>query len=157
MTTNIELAKQIARHVTLESISLKKAVIESDLIDGLPDEVGLSQQYRCRFEKVETADAIKLRVFVDFQFFAKRILDGAETGDAASLDATFVLSYLLPQAFDAEERCYSQFAEVNGPYNVWPYWRELVQTATGRIGLSGITVPVFRPPVVEIEDGPTCE
>lgn len=46
------------------------------------------------------------------------------------------------------------FAELNGIYNAWPYWRELAQNLMARIGLYGIVVPVFRIASDENEERP---
>jgi preprotein translocase subunit SecB len=32
---------------------------------------------------------------------------------------------------------------MNGIYNIWPYWREYVQTTTSRLGLPPLTLPVL--------------
>ena len=155
MTTNLGLAGKVAKHVELETVVLKRATIESDFEpDAPPQEIGLSQQYRCRYERKGEPSADRVTIWVDFQFFAKKIEAGEEIGDAVKLDATFVLTYSLPSDLTIEEHCFQHFAEVNGPYNAWPYWRELVQSATGRVGLSGITVPVYRPPKREVDDLP---
>lgn len=39
-----------------------------------------------------------------------------------------------------------EFGKANGLYHVWPYWREYVQSALGRLRLPGITIPMFRLP-----------
>ena len=39
-----------------------------------------------------------------------------------------------------------QFAEVNGIYNTWSYIREVVASSLTRLGLSGVLLPVWRPP-----------
>jgi preprotein translocase subunit SecB len=36
------------------------------------------------------------------------------------------------------------FAKTNGMLNVWPYWREYVQSASLRAGLPPLTLPLFR-------------
>ena len=36
------------------------------------------------------------------------------------------------------------FAEHSGLHTAWPYWREFVQSATTRLGLPALTIPVFR-------------
>lgn len=146
MTTNIEMAGKLAREVALQVITLRKANVETDFDPvEIPEELAVSQQYRCAFEKVQETDGIRIDVLIDFTFFAKGIVDGNTVGDVFKLDATFLLVYRTAGDFEVEADCYRYFAEINGPYNCWPYWRELVQTATGRAGLSGFTIPVFRP------------
>jgi len=36
------------------------------------------------------------------------------------------------------------FGKVNGLFNVWPYWRELVQSVTTRMALPPLTLPVLH-------------
>jgi hypothetical protein len=61
-----------------------------------------------------------------------------------SLQAAFDLLYELPKAKDFSAAALSHFANVNGVYNAWPYWRELVQSITVRMGLPPVVLPVFR-------------
>jgi preprotein translocase subunit SecB len=37
------------------------------------------------------------------------------------------------------------FGDLNGVYNVWPYWREYVQSTVTRMGMPPLPIPVFRP------------
>lgn len=145
MTTNIQLARQVASRVQLESITLKRAVIDSDIdVEALPESLVLEQQHRSAFSRQKKGDSHFVTVLVEFQFFARES-NADSASDLVKLDAEFKLSYSIDGAEEIEDRCFHHFAELNGPYNAWPYWRELVQSATGRVGLSGITVPVFRP------------
>ena len=151
MTTNIQLARQVAKFVTLKSIVLKSAHLESFFDPGkAPATVSLTQQHRCLFEEKREDEQRAIHVLAEFQFSASE--QGGDGGEVAKLVASFVLVYALPVDAVFEERCLKFFAELNGPYNAWPYWRELVQTATGRIGLAGIMVPLYRPVGVEIPD-----
>jgi preprotein translocase subunit SecB len=36
------------------------------------------------------------------------------------------------------------FAKANGMLNVWPYWRDFVQSSVTRAGLPPLTLPLFR-------------
>jgi hypothetical protein len=76
----------------------------------------------------------------------------AENADArkiAEVSATFALRYAVPADVLAAltEDDVRDFADMNGLYNAWPYWRELLQSTTGRIGLHGVVAPVFRIPI----------
>lgn len=156
MTTNIELAKQVADHVALQSVTLKSASIDTSLDPlALPGQVGMTQGYRSNFERIPTSDRDKLIVTVDFKFNAKEGDDSPS--ELVALSASFSLIYWLEPDVRIDDRCFRHFAEVNGPYNAWPYWRELVQSVTGRVGMAGVTIPVFRvtPKIVEaIEETP---
>jgi hypothetical protein len=161
VTTNIELAKKISKHVDLLLVTLRKADIRADFDPfEIPDDMELTQKYRCGYDTSTHADNGRLAVFVELAFSAREkgeITNEESTevelgSEVVALDATFLLVYALDSSIDLDPKCVEHFANVNGPYNVWPYWRELVQTAAGRVGLGNITVPVFRPPVFEIND-----
>ena len=44
------------------------------------------------------------------------------------------------------------FAQANGTFNLWPYWREFVQSTSTRMGLPALTVPSYR--IEEAFSGP---
>ncbi|MFC4764742.1 hypothetical protein [Dyella koreensis] len=160
MTTNLELAREVGAHVVLRSITLRNAHIDSNLNPlHVPSDVAMTQGYRSSFSQHEEDGRKQLIVLTDFKFSAKvgagdnSDAEGVEQSDEdlVALEATFQLIYSLPLELTVDEECYKHFAEINGPYNAWPYWRELVQSVTGRVGLAGITIPVFRPPKIEIQ------
>lgn len=64
---------------------------------------------------------------------------------AVSIHASFLLRYDFNDGFEKyPEEAFKSFAEMNGVFNAWPYWREFVQSATIRMGLPALTIPVFR-------------
>lgn len=153
VTTNLELAKVVAKHVQIRSIALRSARVESE-IDPLapPKELQPSQGYRARYERLGEHNE-QLRVVMEFEFHAQRLgEDEAPHDGVVHLAATYVLDYSLPENLELSANALEQFAILNGAYNAWPYWRELVQTVTGRVGLVAITVPVYRPKVMNVED-----
>jgi hypothetical protein len=161
MPTNMERAGLIARQVELHSVSLYRADVASH-VDPLapPEELQLRQGYRARYEMPKRHPE-HLFVYVDLNFAASAPT-GDDTGpDRVVLEATYLLVYMLKADAEKPEDALQHFAELNGTYNVWPYWRELVQTVTGRVGLAAITVPVFRPRArnleVTAEEGETAE
>jgi preprotein translocase subunit SecB len=66
-------------------------------------------------------------------------------------DASFVLTYQADNFDGLTQEGFEQFANLNGVYNAWPYWREFVQNTIGRMGLPPLTIPVFR--IVEPSSG----
>ncbi len=71
---------------------------------------------------------------------------GAEPRTILRIHACFLAIYALepsdsgaltPEQTDA-------FGKVNGLFNVWPYWRELVQSVTTRMALPPLTLPVLH-------------
>ncbi len=72
------------------------------------------------------------------------------------IDASFVLTYKIDSFKGLTQKGFEQFANLNGIYNAWPYWRELVQNTIARMGLSSLTIPVFRivgPPTEKVSKG----
>jgi hypothetical protein len=156
VTTNLDLAKQVADHVALQSVTLKSAAIDTALDPlALPAQVGMTQGYRSSFDRFPTEGREKLVVTVDFKFNAKEGDDAPS--DLVALSASFSLIYWLEPDVSIDDRCFRHFAELNGPYNAWPYWRELVQSVTGRVGMAGVTIPVFRVSSAVIDDQPAEE
>ncbi len=62
-----------------------------------------------------------------------------------NIESQFIAVYQVPSMDGLTKEHIDAFGEVNGPYNVWPYWREFVQNATSRMGLTPLTLPVHRP------------
>lgn len=146
MPTDFALAQTIARDVKLVAVTLCSTDLDSR-VDPLhpPAELQLDHGYRARFELRPSAPE-HVYVFIDFKFEAAL---GQESGEPASkptlsLNATYLALYELPSATQRDERALQYFAQLNGTYNIWPYWRELVQTVTGRVGLTSYVVPVLR-------------
>jgi len=154
MATNLERASKVAKNVEMEGIFLRSTKVETGFEpDDLPQDVEMEIQYRTgmqRRQNKQNNSQPEVAVNVEFRFRMKGS-QGDESIQVISLDAEYLLVYLLNPNAEIEEDCFKHFAEVNGPYNAWPYWRELVHSVTGRVGLPGIVVPVFRPAAVEVK------
>ncbi len=61
-----------------------------------------------------------------------------------TVSADIRLEYDCEDAERFSERHLRAFAETNGVYNAWPYWREFVQNAVARMQLPPLVLPVFR-------------
>ena len=147
MATNLERASLVARAVEIESVTLTQIAMDADLDpQDAPRELRLSQQFRCRYETRE-AEQDRLFVYVSMLFDATVAPEGPAERRVMDLSATFQATYRIEDAAAFPKDALRHFADLNGTYNVWPYWRELVHTFAGRAGLSEIVVPVFKPPV----------
>ncbi len=65
------------------------------------------------------------------------------------IEAVFIAIYRVPSLKGIQQEHLKAFGELNGLYNLWPYWREFVQSATTRMGFPALTIPVFRPVIKE--------
>ena len=61
-----------------------------------------------------------------------------------SIETSFELQYRLPEGFRVDPDTLTTFAETNGIYNAWPYWREFVQSTFARMGLPPVVLPLLR-------------
>lgn len=69
-----------------------------------------------------------------------------ESADAKPLEISLTLeaTYKVPPELTFSNKQIDDFASTNGMLNVWPYWREFVQSITSRAGLPPLTLPLFR-------------
>ena len=68
---------------------------------------------------------------------------GAKTS-VVTVKAAFELTYGLPKGFAVTRRELEDFAETNGVFNAWPYWREFIQNMFARMDLRQPTLPLYR-------------
>ena len=151
MPTNLERASLVSRSVQIESVSLAKVAMNSDLGEESRSGVlQLSQRYRARYQ-LQPSDSRKVLVRVEFRFEAHCAGEGEPDRRVTDIEAEFLVVYRTnaDSAFPAD--ALQHFAGLNGTYNAWPYWRELVQSLMARTGMSGITVPVYTPKVRKVE------
>lgn len=137
-----ELAIKVANRVELKSVKLlncncKQAPNcpegEKDVVDKRTSQFEVNKE-----EKI-------IGVFI--KFFLNAFGKGVEQKNENSflrIEATFLLLYSITSIEDLDDRAFSSFAELNGVYNAWPYWREFVQNITSRMQLPTLTIPVFR-------------
>lgn len=151
MTTNLDLAKVVAQYVELQAVSLASASVNASIDPmSLPDDLKLRQGHRASYSRSGESGE-RLLVVLEFDFHANDEKEGETAQEVVGLEAVFHLRYSLPPGTDCPAEALEQFAWLNGAYNAWPYWRELVQTVTGRVGLAAVTVPVFRPKVKSVD------
>ncbi len=151
MPTNLERAGLVSQSVQIDSVSLTRMAMNTSLAEASANALlQLSQRYRARHDPSPT-DSDRVMVRVDLRFEAHTTSDGELDQRVADIEAEFLVVYRTDATSAFPTDALRHFAELNGTYNTWPYWRELVQNMTTRAGMPGITVPVFRPTVREVE------
>ncbi|WP_387691029.1 hypothetical protein [Photorhabdus sp. RM71S] len=72
--------------------------------------------------------------------------EGAESEDVTDvtvgIEAVFDATYLSEAKLTSDEL--KAFSENNVAFNVWPYWREYVQSACNRMGIPQINIPLYK-------------
>ena len=76
----------------------------------------------------------------EFEAFA----EGEPENQVLTINASFLLYYSVKDFEGLTKKGFEQFANLNGIYNAWPYWREFVQNTIARMGLPPLAIPVFR-------------
>ena len=58
------------------------------------------------------------------------------------IEAVYAVTYELKQTVSEQDA--EAFVRINGLFNVWPYWRELVHDVANRMGLVAPMVPLLK-------------
>jgi len=61
-----------------------------------------------------------------------------------TMEATFLATYHLKSMEGITGSHIDAFSEQNAVYNVWPYWREFIQSTMSRMALKQVSLPVYR-------------
>lgn len=92
-------------------------------------------------------------VLAQVRFLLEGRLKGSEGGESSLvIEATYQAVYSTPKELETSKAALDLFANTNATFNLWPYWREFVQTTGARMGVPGLTVPTYR--VEEAFTGP---
>jgi hypothetical protein len=113
-------------------------------VQEVGDDAGLLLNYKAHLKEGPDAAGV---FFVVARMNA-RVAEGAKADPYVSVSVAFELTYRLPEpeVQQASRADLQAFAEVNGVFNAWPYFREFVQAATSRMNLPPIVLPLYRAP-----------
>lgn len=93
--------------------------------------------------------------FVVAKIGTQLVSEQAKEEPLVSIETSFELQYRLPEGFRVGPDTLTTFAETNGIYNAWPYWREFVQSTFARMGLPPVVLPLLR--AREVMEKPEAE
>jgi hypothetical protein len=148
--TDYQLASAIARYVELRDVRLTDLnanliVAKNEMLQQPELDVELGRSMSCSIAYDTKALSVLAKLKADIHGPG----DGDKRGKTLiSIQCTYVLDYTFmveggPEG--AELQSYlDAFARVNGVFNVWPYFRELVQSVSARMAIPPIVVPVYR-------------
>jgi hypothetical protein len=71
--------------------------------------------------------------------------DAEKKQESLRVEATFGLMYVTRSLGTVSPEALAAFSQTVGVQNVWPYWREFVQSMTGRMGLPPLRMPLLNP------------
>ena len=138
----LEQAERIARSVELERVDVVRMSAERR-DGGGPPPAKLRLQLQHEARHVPSDDRAAIIVIADFGLEA---LEAESEAAVASAELSLCLRYQAVGNQDQEpgEAAVASFAEINGVYNAWPYWREYLHSTLGRLGLPGVLTPVLQ-------------
>ncbi|WP_145026773.1 hypothetical protein [Caulifigura coniformis] len=135
------MAYVVSQRVQIEWVKLLSfsANQKAGLLEGPPPTLSL------RSTTSQQLDGKNKQVRVAARFECIGTTDSQKSVPLLHIEAIYELVYSIPSTEGIEDRNIVAFGELNGLYNGWPYWRELVQSTLGRMGLPPFTLPVYRP------------
>lgn len=132
----MQLTAPISSRVQMDGIRLMGSRIESHIEKLEPMPVHFS------FRSTTRQDLEEKKIVVRAHF---DVCSEAEAGREKLLhiEATFCAVYNVDSTEGFEQENLDAFGRMNGIYNLWPYWREYVQSTTVRLGLPPLTLQVL--------------
>lgn len=143
MNRDIQAAKEIIAAVDLVDVRLAQAGCKSSVRSVA--EIEEPEFHISRSAKL-SKEGLKDGVFYVLASLQLTVAASAEDQgrELVSIRAQYEIKYRVPRKFATTQKALKSFANINGLYNAWPYFREFVQTTTQRMDLPGIVLPVYR-------------
>jgi len=137
----MERAGKIGQRVSIEDARLVGMTVKLGEVSGKdPSLVRLSHGHGFRRLPAES----KVQVLLGFRFELAHDDEVAKKEPVASIEATYCFTYAIPDLSAVDDSDLAAFAQVNGHFNAWPFWRELVHSTLGRMGLRSVALPSLR-------------
>jgi hypothetical protein len=93
-----------------------------------------------------------IAVIAHFEFMCRDAEQPADGDSDFGVSADFLVLYEAKSLSGLSAPNFQQFAELNGTYNAWPYWREFLHNTMSRMELKPFLLPVFR--IIGAAEGP---
>lgn len=134
-----KLAFEVHRNSELRRIRLARSRVESLVPENFPPPP-LTVSFRFSSKRLDAPEGI-LRLLVNFTMAAKsdqaRLLP-------VRIEAAFEADYALAEGFNPTDEHVKAFKSGNAIFNLWPYFREYLQTTLVRMALPPLTAPFLR-------------
>ncbi|WP_420599967.1 hypothetical protein [Neptuniibacter sp.] len=141
---NKELISEASRLLNVGTITIKQGFFTtSNEYSSIPEEEYILQGYNSttNCEEFETQEGMYAYIYT-YEAAIRAVTE--ENSDEAIMEikAIFEVVYTSPEEVNHE--VISEFGNHNVGYHVWPYWREFVQSTCMRLGISAISVPLYK-------------
>lgn len=161
MTEQLEAAAALIAAASLKRVRVLKATMATTL--RYADEVQVPQlQLSTQARADIVAEHGQPEFLVLAQLHADIVDVGVEGEDSdgedqdqdrrAGVVVTLELTYEVPADTELDEVALKAFAETNGIFNAWPYFREFVQSSFVRMDLPPVLLPLYRIHLEETDD-----
>lgn len=128
-------ARAVIACVELDSVRITRSRFVTSMDGRLVPSVELATSSRTIEEVKETALSVTLDLVLRGYKDEEPLLD---------INARIEAIYTVPAGSSFTPYQLRSFAKANGMLNVWPYWRDFVQSSVQRAGLPPLTLPLFR-------------
>lgn len=138
-----ELAAAVADRVQIHDVRLVEChARQTDAIGRGKRPIQLANDVETDFVVASEAKSILVLARFQLRGWVGKDVPGADP--PLSIGGTFGLRYSASSLDHLGDDQLRAFAQINGVFNAWPYWREFVQNSAARMGLPRLILPVFR-------------
>jgi len=127
-----------------DRVELKDVRLVSSKCDQTPGATSGKKAYEIDYSTEVQVDRKSGYVIVIAKFHFEAFIESKTSQPVILIDASFLLSYRIENFEGLTQKGFERFANLNGVYNAWPYWREFVQNTIVRMGLPSLSIHVFR-------------
>jgi preprotein translocase subunit SecB len=127
-----------------DRVQLKDVRLISCKCDQTPEATLGKKSYNISYSTEVQVDRKNGYIIVTAKFHFEAFTESKTQKPVILIDASFLLAYKIENFEGLTQKGFDQFANLNGIYNAWPYWREFVQNTVARMGLPSLSIPVFR-------------
>lgn len=138
----IALAAAVADRVEIRDVRLIRSTCHQSPKAAQASKLDATLNRQTDVQIDESKNAIA--VIAHFEFSARAVARPDDAEPDLQLSADFLVLYTAKSLSGLTKLNFQKFGELNGTYNAWPYWRELLQNTMTRMQLKPFVLPVFR-------------
>lgn len=139
---DVKLAFTVQQNANISRVRLANSRIDSELpIDG-EGAIAVSFNFKSRVLTGGAPDTLRLRI--DFSVIGQCETTSIGLRRIIRIDSGYEVDYSLRDGFQLTPAQAKAFKNGNAVFNVWPYFREYVQSTVERMGLPPLTAPFLR-------------
>lgn len=130
---------RLVRAVEIDSIRLVRAEVWSRIRspkEAAPHQVDVSWS-----GELERHEGRHFRIHASLRF---EVRQRTKKQALVRIEVQHELAYHLPEGLSIDGPQLDHFAKVNAIYNVWPYWREFIESTMQRFALPPFTLPLLK-------------